>query len=80
MNNFQKICMLEPNRAWVAFVTINFNDGRLSITGVEGPRGSGNVSGGCGQIVMHEWDINKYGKGWDAEKVAKLREIGTAGI
>lgn len=33
------------------FCQIEFKDGRLSITGVEGPRPNGNAIGGCGQIV-----------------------------
>ena len=34
------------------YCRIKFADGRLSITGVIGPRSSGNALGGCGQIDM----------------------------
>lgn len=34
------------------FCTIKFKNGRLSITGVEGPTSNGNCAGSCGQIVM----------------------------
>lgn len=57
------------------FCSIKFNDGRLSITGVEGPMRSGNCRGGCGQVVMHEWFFHTYAPGWDAAKVARFREV-----
>jgi hypothetical protein len=34
------------------FVEIGYRDGRLSLSGVEGPNRSGNATGGCGQIDM----------------------------
>ncbi len=34
------------------FVLAEFNDGKLSITGVIGPTSGGNALGGCGQIEM----------------------------
>lgn len=34
------------------FAKIEFNNGKLSISGVIGPRKSGNAAGGCGQIDM----------------------------
>jgi len=39
-------------RGYSIFCKIQFMDGRLSITGVEGPLPSGNALGGCGQIDM----------------------------
>jgi len=39
-------------RGYSIFCRIEYTDGRLSITGVEGPLSSGNCLGGCGQIVM----------------------------
>jgi hypothetical protein len=35
------------------FCQIEFDAGKLSITGVEGPKANGDAHGGCGQIVMH---------------------------
>ena len=35
------------------FVEIKYSDGKLSITGVEGPTRSGNCIGSCGQIDMN---------------------------
>jgi len=34
------------------FIKVSFIDGRLSITGVIGPKANGNTLGGCGQIDM----------------------------
>lgn len=34
------------------FIHVEFKDGKLSISGVEGPRANGNCQGGCGQIDM----------------------------
>lgn len=57
VDNFSKIIRLgttpaHDNRRMDVFCKIEFTDGNLSITGVEGPRRSGNCKGGCGQIVM----------------------------
>lgn len=38
------------NRRSQIFCKIEFNEGKLSITGVIGPRKNGNADGGCGQI------------------------------
>lgn len=35
------------------FATIKLDDGKLSISGVEGPRANGDCAGGCGQIDMY---------------------------
>ena len=57
------------------FCRIQFADGKLSITGVEGPLRNGDALGGCGQIEMHEWTINEYAPGWTADMVARFREV-----
>jgi hypothetical protein len=45
---------------------IEYIDGRLSIYGNEGRE--------CfGQIVFHEWNLRKYGYGWDAALVEQFR-------
>jgi len=58
MENFTKI--LNPGTVphWEAgrlpvpvFVKVEYKEGRLSITGVEGPKANGDAVGGCGQIV-----------------------------
>ena len=53
-------------------------DGRLSITGVVGPRPSGNAEGGCGQIqdTLSEITVcTGYGVGWDKKKVERFQDI-----
>jgi len=62
-------------RAANLFCRIEYRDGRLSITGVEGPLRNGNAIGGCGQIVMSEWEMDTYAPGWDADKVAQFRAV-----
>lgn len=58
------------------FCKITFDvNGRLSITGVEGPLSSGNARGGCGQIDLHEWGVKTYAPGWNAALVSKFRAI-----
>ena len=57
------------------FSHIQFKDGKLSMTGVEGPKHDGNARGSCGQIVWHEWEISQYAPGFDADTERKLREI-----
>lgn len=57
------------------FITIKWDGRKLSISGVEGPMSNGNCRGSCGQIDMHPWDIKTYSEGWNADEVAKLREI-----
>ena len=58
MENFVKI--LNPGTVphWDAgrlpvpvFVKVEYKEGRLSLTGVEGPKANGDAVGGCGQIV-----------------------------
>ena len=76
MKNFTKICRIGRQvEVGDTFIKIVFKDGKLSISGVEGPKPSGNCKGDCGQIDMHEWHIASYADGWDKDSVAKLREI-----
>lgn len=56
------------------FVRVKFHNGKLSITGVEGPKKNGDCKGGCGQIGGH-LTIDEYAPGWDAESVAKLASV-----
>jgi hypothetical protein len=50
------------NREQSIFCEIEFASGKLSITGVVGPRSNGNAAGGCGQIIMEfkEYDHRGY--------------------
>ena len=48
---------LDPRHKVSVFCKIEYRDGRLSISGVEGPRNNGDAWGSCGQIDMR---FNKY--------------------
>jgi hypothetical protein len=53
------------------------DDGRLSISGVEGPRANGYCQGSCGQINM-SFDINavkEYAPGWTRTMLKGLLQI-----
>lgn len=57
------------------YCKITFNDGKLSIIGVEGPKPDGDAIGSCGQIIMSEWNIREYADGWNPEHTAKFRDV-----
>src|SRR6478735_2143194 len=52
------------------YCRIKYTEGRLSITGVEGPKANGDCRGACGQIVRH---LNDMQPGTPAQE-AYLRE------
>jgi hypothetical protein len=59
------------------FIRAEFKDGKLSLTGVEGPMSGGNCKGSCGQIEMSlsPDDFTSFEEGWDSVKIARLLEI-----
>lgn len=57
------------------FITVYYRDGKLSITGVEGPKANGDATGSCGQIVDTLSRLSTLAPGWSPEQVAKLREV-----
>lgn len=76
--------------AFSVFVKIVYKDGRLSLTGVEGPLASGNCRGGCGQIDVEFWHRNSeyndkrmadpvriraFAPGWTEDKWQRLLDI-----
>lgn len=57
------------------FCKIEYSEGRLSISGVEGPLPSGNAVGSCGQIDMHLRDKQETitpASDWDRDMLAKF--------
>jgi hypothetical protein len=62
-----------PQRATL-FVTIEWSDGRLSITGVEGPRSNGNCSGSAGQCIGALDDVAPA-PSWNQTMIGRLRKI-----
>jgi hypothetical protein len=76
IGNFSKVCRLGSAKdVGNTFVKIEFKDGKLSISGVEGPKANGDCRGGCGQIVMSGLSVEEYAPGWDAEKVQRFAEV-----
>lgn len=65
--------LLHNNRRAQVFVKVEFMDGRLSISGVEGPTRGGDALGGRGQIGVK--NISTPAEGWTVETIAKLGEI-----
>ena len=61
-------------RAYSVYCKIKYSDGRLSITGVEGPTNGGNCLGGCGQINLLEAGIVNFAPGWDQGKLETLAQ------
>lgn len=57
------------------FCRIKINNGKLSITGVEGPKRNGDAMGSCGQIIMHQWGIKQFSDGWTINLMNQLRDI-----
>jgi hypothetical protein len=83
--NFNKIVRpgtaahYDEGRRFSVYCHIKFKDGKLSITGVEGPYQGGNCAGGCGQIDMHMdakyRERMKFAPGWDAAKFERFLEV-----
>lgn len=53
------------------FVTVAYTDGRLSLSGVEGPTANGDALGSSGQCS--DLAVVDYAPGWTAEMVDRLR-------
>ena len=54
------------------FITVEYSDSKLSITGVEGPRLNGNCWGGCGQIIGSDWVGYKPCNGIDLDRLRSI--------
>jgi hypothetical protein len=60
------------------FCHIRIEDGRLSISGVEGPKRNGDALGSCGQIDMHlreAQDTITLAPGWDKATLARFFDV-----
>lgn len=60
---------------WLVFVEVRWKDGRLSITGVQGPKANGGCHGSCGQIVDDRCGIVELTDRWTWEMVDDLCAI-----
>ncbi len=75
MQNFKKTVLIGRQNTGRLYCWVEFKDGKLSISGVEGPKSNGDCVGSCGQIDNHKWVMKDYQAGWDAEKVEQFRAI-----
>lgn len=69
MKDFKKII----NPFGSTFCKIKFVDGKLSISGVEGPLSNGNCRGSCGQI--NPLEPKALHEGWTFQMLHRLNEI-----
>ena len=79
-NDFVKVVRIGTKKTYgghyySVFATINYNGGKLSITGVEGPRKSGNCAGSCGQIESELKEFVNFAKGWSFSKLQTFRKF-----
>ena len=69
MKKVVRLGLVKPEhtqRGYNVYAKIEIKDGKLSISGVEGPHSSGHCRGGCGQIDMHpKPEIIELAKGWN---------------
>ncbi|MDH5645206.1 MAG: hypothetical protein OEZ01_04320 [Candidatus Heimdallarchaeota archaeon] len=66
------------NKHATVYCKIKFKDGRLSITGVEGPYTNGNCAGSCGQINIHltkKQETIKLNPAWNKSMLAKFFNV-----
>jgi hypothetical protein len=80
MKNFKKVVRIGfRSDSGSTYCQINYTDGKLSISGVEGPLRTGNCRGSCGQIIMGINDeyLNtlKFAPGWDLDTAKKFLMI-----
>ena len=84
-HNFSKVVHIGKREDMEIFAKVEYKDGRLSISGVEGPKRNGDSKGSCGQIVMSykEYDPRGYASiaditpapGWDSSTVKSFLDI-----
>ena len=73
---FEKVIHPGRGRDGEIFCAIKFADGRLSLTGVEGPLPNGNARGGCGQITIDPSELN-LATGWTSSMVKRFCKVWT---
>lgn len=74
MKDFKRRFILGKTDYGDLWITIKYIDGRLSITGVEGPKKNGDCRGSCGQCVDAAREINKkFANMWERWHLNDLR-------
>lgn len=74
-----------PEKNYDAFAKVEYEYGKLSISGVIGPRKSGNAAGSSGQFIMDFREYDERGHmsvadvipapGWNAESIRKFFDV-----
>lgn len=88
MNDFSKVVRLGtmpagyPERQYSIFAEVEFKAGKLSISGVIGPKANGDCHGSCGQFIMSFKEYDERGHatladiipapGWTAETIKQF--------
>lgn len=70
--DFEKVLHIGTAEYGRVFCKVEFKGGRLSITGVEGPKSNGDALGNCGQITP---TVTTYAEGWDALLLEEFKKI-----
>ena len=74
MKNFKRRFILGKTDCGDLWITIKYIDGRLSITGVEGPKKNGDCRGSCGQCVDAAREIDQeFANMWDRWHLNDMR-------
>ena len=77
IGNFTKVLCLGncgANTQHKTFVNVVFKDGKLSLTGVQGPYSNGNAWGACGQIQDYILDVIPNSD-WTKSKIEELKDV-----
>lgn len=70
---FEKVVCIGRGRYGDFFSKISCRDGRLSITGVEGPMRNGDCEGSCGQCT--DFVVTNFAEGWNTELMERFRAV-----
>lgn len=74
-NDFVKIVHVGEGERGAVFCKIAFKSGKLSITGVIGPKANGDCTGSSGQINDGNWGITQYATAWDKNLEDKFLNV-----
>jgi hypothetical protein len=73
METLAKTVLIGRGEYGPVFCSIKFDNGKLSISGVEGPTRNGDAKGSCGQI-LDSFKIKDYAEGWDHALLVRFLE------
>lgn len=65
MSDFKKIVNVGRISDGKVFCVIEYKEGKLTISGVVGPRSNGSCRGSCGQINESVEEVEEYAAGWN---------------